>query len=74
MQRISPVIIKNLLKDDKLADRVAQSNRKVYDGKYYPIKLKEWIRGMKKMFTLVEVPKEKKVYIGTFYLTEEADI
>ena len=29
---------------------------------------------MEKIFTVVEVSKEKKVNIGTYYLTGEADI
>ena len=33
-------------KDDKLADRVARHNPKVYDGKYDPMELKEWVQGM----------------------------
>ena len=61
-------------RDDKLADRVARRNSKVYDGKYEPVELEEWVRGMKKIFTVVEVPEEKKVNIGMSYLTDEADI
>ena len=38
------------------------------------MKLEEWIRGMEKIFTVVEVTNEKKVNVGTFYLTREADI
>jgi len=34
----------------------------------------EWIRGMEKIFTIVEVPRDKKVNIETFYLTGETDI
>ena len=45
---------------------------KVYDGKYDPVELKEWVRGIEKIFNVVEVPDEKKVNIGTFYLTVEA--
>jgi len=36
--------------------------------------LDEWVRGMEKIFKVVKVPKEKKVNIGTYYLTGEADI
>ena len=32
------------------------------------------MRGMKKIFTMVEVSEDKKVNIGMFYLTGEADI
>ena len=56
-----------------MADRVAQCNLKVYDGKFDSIKLKEWIRGMEKIFAVVEMPKKKKDNIGTLYLTDEAD-
>ena len=35
--------------DNKLANRIAQHNPKVYDGKYIPVELEEWIRGMEKI-------------------------
>jgi len=41
---------------------------------YDSVELEEWIRGMEKIFAVVEVPKNKKVNIGTFYLAGEADI
>jgi len=47
---------------------------KTYDGKYDLVELKQWIRGMEKIFTIPEVPEEKKVNIGMFYMTREADI
>jgi len=53
---------------------VARRNPKTYDGKYDPMELEEWIKGMEKIFTTVEVPEEKKVNIRTFYLTGEVDI
>jgi len=46
----------------------------VYDETYDPVVLEEWVRPMEKMFTMVEVPEEKKVNIGTYYLTGEANI
>jgi len=61
-------------KDDKLADKVARHKPKVYDENYDQVVLKEWVRGMEKIFTMVEVPEEKKVNIGMYYLTSEADI
>ena len=61
-------------KDDKLADRVARYNPKVYDEKYDPVELKEWVRGMKKIFTLAEVPEENEINTWTYYMTGEADI
>jgi len=61
-------------KEDKLENRVAQHNPKVYDGKYDPVELEEWIRGMEKIFTVVEVPHKKKLSIVTFYLIGEANI
>ena len=74
MKQIPLVPAETPLKDDKLVDRVAQCNPKVYDGNYDPVVLEEWVRGMEKIFTVVEVPEEKKVNIGTYYLTGEADI
>ena len=38
------------------------------------MELEEWISGMEKIFAVIEVPKEKKVNIGIFYLTREADM
>ena len=32
------------------------------------------VRGIEKIFTVVEVSEEKKVNIGTYYLIGEADI
>jgi len=60
-------------KDDKLADKVAWENPKVYDGKHDLVELEEWIRGMEKIFTVVEVSEDKKMNIGTFYLIGEAE-
>ena len=65
---------KNPLKDDKKADRVAQHNPKVYDGKYDLMELEEWIKGMEKIFIVVEVLDEKKVNSGMFYLIGKDDI
>jgi len=35
------------------------------------VELEAWIRGIEKIFTTVEVPEDKKVNIGAFYLTDE---
>ena len=53
---------------------MARRNPKVYDESYDLVVLEEWIRGMEKIFAVVEVPEGKKVNIGTYYLTSEADI
>jgi len=37
------------------------------------VELEAWIRGIEKIFTTVEIPKDKKVAFGTFYLTKEVD-
>ena len=74
MKRIPQVPTETPPKENKLADRVAQRNPKVYDGSCDPVVLEERIRGMEKIFTVVEVPKEKKANIGTHYLTGEANI
>jgi len=74
MKRIPQVPVENTPKEDKLADRVVRRNPKVYDGNYDSVVLKEWVRGVEKMFTIVKVPEEKKVNIGTYYLSGEADI
>jgi len=46
----------------------------VYDGNYEPVVLEEWVRGIEKIFIVVEVPEEKKVNIGMYYLNGETDI
>jgi len=74
MKRIPQVPTETSSKEDKLADRVVWCNLKVYDGSYNPVVLEEWVRGMEKIFIVFEVPEEKKVNIGTYYLTGEADI
>jgi len=73
MKRISPTPTEIPPKDDKLADAVAQHNQ-VFDGKCDPVELKEWIRGMEKIFAVVKVPVYKKVNVGMLYLTGETDI
>ena len=74
MKRIHQVPIETLPNDDKLAHRVARRNPKAYDEMYDPVELEEWVLGIEKIFIVVEVPEEKKVNIGTYYLTGEADI
>jgi len=74
MKQIPQVPTETPPKEDKLADRVTRRNPKVYDGNCDPVVLEEWVRGMEKIFTVVEVPKEKKVNIRTYYLSGEADI
>jgi len=69
-----PVPPENPPKSDKLADKVACRNSKVYDGNLDPVQLEDSIRGIEKIFAMVEVPEEKKVNIRTFYLAGEADI
>jgi len=74
MKRIPQVPTETPPKEDKLANRVAWHNLKVYDGTYHLVVLEEWIREMEKIFPVVEVPEEKKVSVGTYYLIGEADI
>ena len=35
------------------------------------MELEEWFIGIEKIFAVVEVPEQKKVNIGTFYLARE---
>jgi len=74
IQRIPPVPPVNPFEEDKLADRVARHNLKTYGESYDPVELKEWIRGMKNIFAMFEVPEENRENIRTFYLTGEVDI
>ena len=74
MKWIPSVSLINHSKEDKIANWVARRNRKTYDGKFDPMELEEWIKDREKIFIVLKVPKEKKVNIGSFYLTKEADI
>jgi len=74
MKQIPPIPPEGSSKPDDVADRVAKRNPKTYDHKYDPVELEEWIRETKNIFEVVQVPKNKKVNIGTFYLTGEVGI
>ena len=74
MKRIPQVLTKAPPKDDKLVDRVARCNPKVYDINYDPVVLEKCVRAMEKIFAVVEVPGEKKLNIRTYYVFGEADI
>ena len=69
MKWISPAPTKIPHKDDKLVDRVAWRNPKVYDRMHKLVELEEWIQGIEKIFTTAEVPEDKKVNTWKFYLT-----
>ena len=71
---IPPVPLKNTPKFDRLANGVARHNHKVYERKLELAELEDWIRGMEKIFPVVEVPEVKKVNIRTFYIAGEVDI
>ena len=62
MKRIPQVPVETPPKEDKLADKVARHNPKVYDGNYDPVILEEWVSGMEKVFTVVDVLDENKIY------------
>jgi len=53
---------------------VARCNPNVYDRNYDPVVLEKWVKGMEKIYTVVEVLEEKKVNNGMYYLAGEADI
>jgi len=74
MKQISQVPTETPPKEDKLVDRVAWCDPKVCYRTYDPVVLEEWIRGIEKIFPMVEVPEEKKVNIETYYLNGAADI
>ena len=74
MKQIPLLPAENPHKDGKLADMVTRCNPKAYNGKYDLVEFEEWVKGMEKIFTVVEVPEEKKVNIGRHYLPGEADI
>jgi len=60
--------------ENKFFDRVAKRNPKTYDGKEDPVLLEEWVRHMEKIFNVMEVPDNRHVNIGAFYLIGQADI
>jgi len=60
------MLAKSTSKADKLADRVAWHNPKIYDRIFDPVELKDLFRGMANIFTIVKLPKEKMMNIETF--------
>ena len=64
----------NLPKEDKITDMIARCNPKTYGGSYNLVKLEKQIRGIEKIFAIIEVPQEKKVNIWTFNLSRDIDI
>jgi len=74
MSRIAPISTESISKPDKLAERMAQFNHKVYDGKFNPIELEEWIKVTEKIFDVIQVLMEKTVNTRTHYLGGEVDI
>jgi len=74
MQRIPLAPAVNPPKEDKLIDKVARCNPKIYSGCYDLVDLEEWIKSMENIFALIEVPEEMKVTVRTFYFTREVEI
>ena len=71
---VSIIPSETIPKPDELSNRVARFNPKICDGKFHHVEREEWIRGIEKIFTVIEVPEEEKVNIWTFYLAGEIDI
>ena len=61
MKHIPPVAPVKPPKEDKIIDRVAQCNCDTYGRSYNPVESEEQIRGIEKIFAIIEVPVEKKV-------------
>ena len=51
----SQVLPEHPPRSDKLADRVARRNPKVYDGNLDPVEVEDWIRGMEKIFAVIRI-------------------
>ena len=60
--------------ENKFFDKVVKRNPRTYGGREDPVLLEEWIRQMEKIFDVVEVPENRRINIGAFYLTGQADI
>jgi len=73
-KRLKEVEPKKSGSETKFFDQVAKRNPKVYEGKEDPMILEEWIGQMEKIFDVVEVPDNKRINIGTFYLSGTADM
>jgi len=56
MNRIPPIPPEISHMEDKIVDRVAYRNPKIYDGQCSPMKLKEWIRSMEMILTMIDIP------------------
>ena len=63
IQLIPSVAPINPPKEDKLVDRVTRQNPKTYGRSSDPTELEEWIRGVEKIFVIIEVLEEKRVNI-----------
>ena len=60
MKQIPPIPPEGSSKPDDVADRVAKCNPKMYDGKYDPVELEEWIRGMEKILRWLKCLEVKR--------------
>jgi len=74
MKRIPYIPHEPTPKSNKLVDRVACCNPKIYNVNSVLVELKEQIRGMEHIFVVVEVSEEQKMNIWTFYLARKANI
>ena len=54
--------------EDNLVDNLASCNPKTYCRSYNLMELEEWIREIKRIFVVLEVPQEKRVNIAMFSL------
>jgi len=60
MKHIPLVPPVNPPKEHKLVDRIVWHNPRTYGESYDPVELKEWIRGMEKIFSMNKVPRREE--------------
>jgi len=58
MKQIAPAASEIPHKVNKLADTVGDTTLKYMGGKFDPVELEAWIKGIGKIFKIVEVPED----------------
>ena len=54
--------------------KLAGLHSPTYDGASNPKAFEDWLRGMEKLFEVLQCPEEWRVGFAGFYLREEADL
>jgi len=75
LQKLMEVKEKGVKEDNSyMFKRFASLNPPIYDVSLDPKTFKDWIRGMKKLFDMLQCPEEWKVGFAVFYLKDKANL